>query len=109
MAHRLELKSQPIVLGPPLRNRDLWPPLSISSRPASSSLDLVRAFKMSKVAIVHMKKPNPRVDEFVRDAKNAGEAAKVWVEVVTSIIGAGGGGSTGPGGTGPGGPTQPPR
>lgn len=66
--------------------------------------------KISKVAIVHIKKPTPRVEDFLQYAKDAGEAAKVWVEVVTSIIGAAGGGGTGPGGgTSPGpGSTAPP-
>ena len=75
----------------------------------SDSVPLEIVNKISKVAIVHVKKPTPRVDDFLAYAKEAGEAAQVWVEVITAIAGAGGGGGTGPGegGTGGGGPTQP--
>jgi hypothetical protein len=56
----------------------------------------------AKVAIVHIKKPTDRVDEFLEKAKEVAEIAKTVAEVYSTIAGAGGGQQPGPtGGTTP--------
>lgn len=55
----------------------------------------------AKVAIVHIKKPTDRVDEFLENAKKVAEIAKTVAEVYSTIAGAGGGSQPAPTGTKP--------
>jgi hypothetical protein len=73
---------------------------------ANVPLDVVN--KTAKIAIVHLKKPTNRVDEFLDNAQKVADILKTLSEAWTNASGGGEGeGQTPKAGGGPGGPTDP--